>query len=361
MIGVTLVKGWSYVVRLRVLSLMVALVALVFGSTLIAPSKAAAAPAPGWYLALGDSLAAGYQPGQGDHKTGGYVGQVAVKVAAPLTNLACSGETTGSYLGTTPNRCYPGRSQDAAALQFLAGKKGTPGVITIDIGANDVAGCAEAGGVDLNCVNNGLGTVKSNTVKILNNLRAAAPDSQIIVLNYYNPFLVYYLNEATRPLATLSAGLQKQLNGSIAMAAAGAKADVADVADRFQSYDFTTTVSAPPYGTLPVNVARICTWTWMCAKTDIHANDTGYDQLAAATIAQLWAVTTPTTTASPTTSTSSSSSATAPSSSSSVTGPPVITDQLSSAGNSMLPISLGILGLLILGLLGGASWRYLRD
>ena len=30
----------------------------------------------GWYLALGDSLAAGYQPGQGDDPTGGYVGGV---------------------------------------------------------------------------------------------------------------------------------------------------------------------------------------------------------------------------------------------------------------------------------------------
>lgn len=347
--------------RLRVLSMMVALVALVFGSTLIAPSKAAAAPAPGWYLALGDSLASGYQPGQGDHKTGGYVGQVAAKVGAPLTNLACSGETTGSYLGTTANRCFPGSSQDAAALKFLASKKGTPGVITIDIGANDVAGCAEGGSINLECVNTGLGTVKSNTVTILNNLRAAAPDSQIIVLNYYNPFLVFYLNEATRPLATLSAPLQRQLNSSIASAAAGAKAQVADVADRFDSYDFTTTVSAPPYGTLPVNVARICTWTWMCAKTDIHANDTGYDQLAAVTIAQLWAVTTPTTTPSPTTNPTSSSSATAPSSSSSVTGPPVITDQVSSGQSFVLPIALGVLGLLILGLLSGASWRYLRD
>lgn len=365
MIGVTLVEGGSQVVRLRVMSMLVAVVAMVFGSALIAPTKAAAASAPGWYLALGDSLAAGYQPGQGDDKTGGYVGQVAAKVGAPLTNLACSGETTNSYLGTTANRCYPGSSQDAAALKFLSGKKGTPGVITIDIGANDVAGCAEGGSIDLDCVNTGLGTVKTNTVTILNNLRAAAPDSQIIVLNYYNPFLVFYLNEATRPLASLSAPLQRGLNASIATAAAGALADVADVAGRFESYDFTTMVSAPPYGTLPVNVARICTWTWMCAKTDIHANDTGYDQLAAVTIAQLWAVTPPTTTATPTTSPSStsstSSSATAPSSSSSVTGPPVITDQVGSGQSAALPIALGVLGLLLLGLLSAASWHYLRD
>src|SRR4051812_5713742 len=34
------------------------------------------APADGWYLALGDSLAAGLQPTTGDQKTRGYAGPV---------------------------------------------------------------------------------------------------------------------------------------------------------------------------------------------------------------------------------------------------------------------------------------------
>jgi hypothetical protein len=36
----------------------------------------------------------------------------------------------------------------------------------------------------------------------------------------------------------------------------------------------------------PLNVARICQWTWMCAPApvgpNIHANAAGYRQLAAA-------------------------------------------------------------------------------
>lgn len=347
--------------RRHVVPVLLAVIALVFGSAALGagPARAVApAQAAHWYLALGDSLAAGYQPGQGDDKTGGYVGQVAqhVGAGAPLTNLACSGETSTSYL--TDSRCFPGSSQEAAALDFLKTKKGSPGVITIDIGANDVDGCASASGIDLACITTGLGTVKTNLVTILDNLRAAAPDSQIIVLNYYNPFLVFYLQESTRSLATASAGLQKQLNSSIDTAATGAKADVADVASQFDSYDFTTTATVPGVGTVPVNVARICTWTWMCAKTDIHANDTGYTQLAKVVIVEL-RVAAPTTTSSPTS--SSTSSSVAPTGSSTVTGPPVITDQLGSGSSPAVPILLGALVALLLALLVGAGARYLRD
>ena len=31
-----------------------------------------------------------------------------------------------------------------------------------------------------------------------------------------------------------------------------------------------------PYGKIPTNVARICSWTWMCSMSNIHANDYGY-------------------------------------------------------------------------------------
>ena len=39
-------------------------------------SSSPTAAATGWYLALGDSLAAGYQPPGGDQKTRGYAGPV---------------------------------------------------------------------------------------------------------------------------------------------------------------------------------------------------------------------------------------------------------------------------------------------
>lgn len=358
--------------RSRVVPMLLALVALVFGSAaLVAPPAHAATPgpAPQYYLALGDSLAAGYQPGQGDDKTGGYVGQVAAKVGsgAPLTNLACSGETSVSYLDNS--RCFPGSSQDAAAVQFLKGKAGTPGVITIDIGANDVQVCVKGGQLDPPCLQKGLDAVSANLPKILAHLKAAAPDAQIIVANYYNPFLALYLNESTRAIAVASVQIQSSFNGIIAKAAQGAGADLADVATRFRSDDLTDMTTLPGVGTVPVNVALICTWTWMCTKGDIHANDTGYTQMAQVVIAQLRA-TAPTTTAtstststsSPTSSTSTATSTSAPTGSSSVTGPPVITDGASgSSSNSAVPVLLGALAVLLLALLAGAGTRYLRD
>jgi hypothetical protein len=36
----------------------------------------------------------------------------------------------------------------------------------------------------------------------------------------------------------------------------------------------------PPYGEVPLNVARICTWTYQCSKNDGHATPEGYRQIA---------------------------------------------------------------------------------
>ncbi|KGN42706.1 SGNH/GDSL hydrolase family protein [Knoellia aerolata] len=256
---------------------------------LVVPSAADASPARGavnatsWYLALGDSLAAGYQPGVGDDRTGGYVGGVldALQDTAPkarLRNLACSGATTASMLGT--DRCsYEQGSQVAEAVEFLEAHKGKVDLVTIDIGANDVTPCARPS-VDFACALAAVGTVEANLTNILGQLRAATgPDTEIIVLNYYNPFLAAWLTgQAGQQVAAMTSGLQSLLNGAVARAAATVGADVADVATAFRST--TTTPVATAFGTIPTNVATICAWTWMCTRNDIHANDAGYAVLA---------------------------------------------------------------------------------
>ena len=264
---------------------------------LIAPSAADAAPGGGggakatsWYLALGDSLAAGYQPGVGDDRTGGYVGGVLEELQetapkAKLRNLACSGATTTSMLGT--DRCtYDRGSQVAEAVGFLRAHKSKVDLITIDIGANDVTPCAR-GTVDVTCALGAVATVERNLTDILRQLRAATgPDTEIIVLNYYNPFLAAYLTgPAGQQVAGLTTFLQTLLNGAVTRSAATVGADVADVATAFRSFD-TTPVSTA-FGTIPTNVATICAWTWMCTRNDIHANDAGYAVLAATVNARL--------------------------------------------------------------------------
>lgn len=263
---------------------------------LVAPSAAHAGPGQGadkatsWYLALGDSLAAGYQPGVGDDRAGGYVGGVldALQDTAPkakLRNISCSGATTTSLMGT--DRCtYEAGSQLAEGVEFLRAHKGKVDLVTIDIGANDVTPCARPT-VDVNCALAALATVERNLTATLGQLRAATgQDTQIVVLNYYNPFLAAWLTgPAGQQVAGLSSFLQTLLNGAVARSAATVGADVADVATAFKSAD--TTPVATAYGTIPTNVATICAWTWMCTKSDIHANDAGYAVLAATVAGRL--------------------------------------------------------------------------
>ncbi len=266
---------------------------------LVAPSAAHAGPGSGgsgnatsWYLALGDSLAAGYQPGAGDDRDGGYVGGVldAVQESAPkakLRNISCSGATTASMLGQ--DRCtYDAGSQLAEGVEFLRAHRGFVDLVTIDIGANDVTPCVGRPDVTA-CALGAVATVEANLTSILGQLRAATgPDTEIIVLNYYNPFLAAWLTgDAGKQLAGLTSFLQVLLNNGVTRAALSAGADVADVATAFRSTD--TTPVTVPYAPVPVptNVATICAWTWMCTRNDIHANDAGYAVLAGTVIARL--------------------------------------------------------------------------
>lgn len=270
----------------------VVVTALVLGG-LSAPAASAHSPstspkATGWYLALGDSLAAGYQPNQGDDKTGGYVGGVLEAVRAHrsktrLVNVACSGETVVTMVNG--GRCaYEEGSQLAEAVEFLHDHRRTTRLITIDIGANDVQRCVSRDplGIDAACIQQGLGDVQRLLPQVLSRLHRAAPGARIVVLNYYNPFLAAFLNgPAGQDLAATSMALQATLNTIVAAAARSVHADVADIATAFHSTDVTPVDVAALGGVVPTNVATICGWTWMCLLGDIHANDTGYAVMAA--------------------------------------------------------------------------------
>ena len=262
-------------------------------------SPAGDSRAMGWYLALGDSLAAGYLHGSGDHRADGYVGPTlaAVKDRSPktkLVNLACSGETTTSMIeGGTCD--YDEGSQLAAAVEFLRAHSRTTRLVTIDIGGNDVATC---GFVLLppSCTDPALQTLRTNLPVILEALRqAAGPAVQIVVLDYYDPFLVYWLREGPdAPLFRLAALSSVTLltgpggvNETIASAAAGAGADVADIEGAFSTTAFSPTLPFPGHGDVPLNVIRICQWTTMCSNLDFHPNPEGYAVIARAVIAQV--------------------------------------------------------------------------
>jgi lysophospholipase L1-like esterase len=273
---------------------------------LAAPGSALAkrAPAPRYYLALGDSLSTGFQPdqnGNGANTDLGYTNDLLATEARRihglrLVDVGCPGETTGSLLtgrGNTTNarkfHCdRKGGSQLKAALAFLKAhhRAGEVPLLTIDIGANDVDGCASVPTSELGaCVTAGENAIKTNTPKILDALRRAAPrGTALVAMNLYDPVLAYYFSAdpTKKGLAEASTAFLRGVNDDIQNADTRSGFKTADVAAAFHSYD-ATTVSWQGQQ-IPRNVAYVCAWTWACTTPpvgpNIHANDNGYRVIA---------------------------------------------------------------------------------
>src|SRR5438132_14287173 len=145
----------------------------------LSPTAAAAASdsAPSYYLSLGDSLAAGTQPGR-EFTNEGYADQLAAALRTKmptlqLVKLGCPGEATTSMITpdlpfegrTGHNACrYPRGSQLAEAVNFLHAHQRSVALITIDIGPNDI----------LDPTRGSLATIQANLPVILATLRKAA-------------------------------------------------------------------------------------------------------------------------------------------------------------------------------------------
>lgn len=262
--------------------------------------------APHYYLALGDSLSQGMQPdlnGVTRDTDQGYANDLLTTEQKRIHNLhliqlGCGGETTTSMLtghGNDENarllHCdRAGGSQLSAAVRFLKAhhNKGEVPLITVDIGANDVDGCVTATNV-LGCVTQGLDSVATNVPKILASLKKAAPaGTTFAAMNLYDPVLGGYfapVGTAANTLAAASLQLAKQLNGTLAKADQTGGFLTADVADAFDTYNNTTTVTWESQQ-IPLDVARVCSWTWACqtppSGPNIHANKNGYQVIASA-------------------------------------------------------------------------------
>jgi lysophospholipase L1-like esterase len=251
-----------------------------------------------YYLSLGDSLAAGYQP-TGDpadmHRTDtGYTDQLLAMAQGSFSKLrqvklGCPGETTTTF--TQGGICaYEYGSQLAEAVAFLHAHQKFVAFVTIDLGWDDFP-CQTS----VDCVAPGAAQIAQNLPGILAALRAAAgPDVRIVGGTIYDPFLPYWLQgtQAGRDLAMASVfqaivpinDLEESIYAQFDM-------PVADVEGAFFTTDFTTMVDVPFYPVpVPRNVATICAWTWVCGPDypgDFHANDTGYHVMALAYRAKL--------------------------------------------------------------------------
>ncbi len=276
-------------------------------------TSAAASTSPVYDVALGDSLAWGV--GATSPATS-YVGllyhdESAAFPGLQLQNLSCPGATTTSMI-QGPS-CGSNTSQLATAEALLGAHQGQIAFVTIDIGANDVDGCATSGGINSACFNAGIQAIATNLPAILSGLKTADPGVQVFGMNYYDPFLAAWLDGPTgEQLARQSLTDLDTLNTTLLQDYSAAGFPTADVATQFDSDNFALTGTYNSQ-TLPQNVANICNWTLMCTSLDIHANDVGHAQLADAFLKVLPFPTTTTTTTEPisTTTTTTSGVATA--------------------------------------------------
>jgi lysophospholipase L1-like esterase len=240
-----------------------------------------------YYLALGDSLAIGVQPspsGEDVSTNQGYADDLYAlfRTRMPrlgLAKLGCSGETTTTMI--EGGICsYAEGSQLAAAVSFLETHEVR--LVTLDIGANDVDGCISSTGINATCVTTGLGTIGTNLPQILAELRnAAGPNTLIVAMNYYDPFLAAWtLGASGQTLAVASLQTTTVFNGVLKTAYEAFSIPVADVATAYRIRDFTFV----PVINLPVNVFLTLSWTWMGAPApvgpNIHPNAVGYAVIA---------------------------------------------------------------------------------
>jgi lysophospholipase L1-like esterase len=260
---------------------------LVFSSTVAADDDGHFNPPKHYYLALGDSLAFGFQRGKFQQEIAsssydpasfntGYVDDFAamlrgIRPHSQVVNFSCAGETTATLIGgncpfhnaSRPlalHNDYPITStQLAAAVDFLSSHRGRVGPITIDIGGNDVqnlflATCNK----DIACTQarlpGVLAQVRTNLDEILDTLNDASSSSEIILLTADNPFVVVVGEPSSQVVQALNATLTGV-----------AHAHGVRVADGY------TALSTP---------AEICALTFMCTQGDIHPTDAGYAVLA---------------------------------------------------------------------------------
>lgn len=255
-----------------------------------------------YYLSLGDSLALGAQPladGTAAATNEGYTQQLYAMARSQMpelehVNVACGGESTNTMIrGSCPQANGQSGPQLAEAVKFLKAHSGKVAFVTIDIGGNDFAACLKQPDFRA-CVD----LIPQNVRHIVTELRAAAgPGTRIVGMNYYSAALAFWLTGPDgRSRATQLTDALLVFNAALKTTFAAAGIPTVDVAAAFSTIDYTL-VTDPRLGEVPLNMQRICQWTWMCVPVpgaerrgfpgDVHPNKEGYRVIAKAFAAML--------------------------------------------------------------------------
>jgi lysophospholipase L1-like esterase len=262
---------------------------LIAASAMLAVPVAASAARPAhfdppkhYYLALGDSIGYGFQtskalaglPPQAFNT--GYVDLFSARLrhlrpGITTVNFSCPGESTTSFSapctwkasGHALHDDYPGSQLDAA-LAFLTAHRGQVSPVSLSLNGNDITtflqSCPPG---DLACIQNGapaaIARYRTRMTAILGQLRAAAPDAEIILTGAYDPDAGEF--SFADPLFTA-------LNDAESMAGATVRARFADPFPVFN-----------PQGNEAAETTAICTLTLLCTQHDTHPSDAGYRAL----------------------------------------------------------------------------------
>jgi lysophospholipase L1-like esterase len=256
---------------------------LATGSAATASEQAKFNPPKSYYLALGDSVTFGFQsakwfPGAAPTMFDtGYVDVFAARLrlirpGITTVNYGCPGESTESFLtgpclvkaaGLLLHDDYVG-AQVEAAMAFLRSHPGDVSPITLTLWGNDVRIFTESCAGDIDCIQNGAPAViarfAANLATILHQLRAAAPDAEIIVTGAWSTFIGAF--DVADPLIMA-------LNDEIARTVTSQRARFADVFPVFN-----------PQGDPVAETAAICALTLLCTQGDSHPSDAGYHAIS---------------------------------------------------------------------------------
>jgi lysophospholipase L1-like esterase len=257
---------------------------------LVTISNPAAAATPGFYLDLGASVSLGLQPTTADPHgaptDAGYADDLTEDQSAAgndlrLVHLGCPGETTATMI-SGGDRCYRAPdTQLAEAVDFLRGHTDDHGLITLDIGFDDVVACFAHHTLSSACVANGLDLIARQLPTIIDSLRdAAGPEVRMIGVGAYDPFVTDALKGATdQAFAASSIGAIARLNAALLDAYNDVGVPMADVAGPFAGPIVGSTPDA-----LTAMAEHTCSLTWMCAGfpfgPNLHPNDEGYQLMA---------------------------------------------------------------------------------
>lgn len=278
---------------------LAALLVLLGWPLIYSPTNAVASTLPtGFYLDVGGSSSLGYQPTGRLTKDGqlfdaptnrGYADDLVKledqSVSLSLFRIGCPGETVATLLGEK-DHCYKlPVTQMSIAQRILKAHFDDPGVVSIDIGFNDVQPCIETAVVEDECASAARQLVQEDLPKVVSELKSAAgPQVHFVGVEYGDPFLGRYL-EGTSEHADATETLSEITELDQVLTSVYAKAGVAVASGATTFSSASTTPTAMANGVVvPKNVAVICADTYMCRAypfgPDDHPNDAGYEAIA---------------------------------------------------------------------------------